>query len=265
MTDSLVIDLDVALGRPAGRGLLPASLLDVETLLQTMDEAGVDRAVAYHVVAKEHAPAIGNQLLLEELAENPRLIPAFVLLPPFTGEQPDIRELAELLAFHGVRFARLFPAAGLDGHRFAMREWCIGPVLTMLEEARIPVGVDFSLFRRGEPPWDDVFDVCSHHPDLEVVLMDVQGRNNRSLYPLLDRFPRLSVCTGGLNVHCGIEDICERFGADRLVYGSNTPARSMAAARFVVDRADIDGREAALILGGNACARLGLRPEMEDA
>src|SRR5690242_16048334 len=261
MGDSLVVDIDAAIGRPSGNGAAPGRAMDRDLLLQGMDACGVDQAVVYHVVAKEHAPWPGNELLIHDLAGHPRLLPAFVLIPPFTGEQPPLPELLDMMNAYDVGLVRLFPASSLDGHRFAMREWCIGPVLTAMEEAAVPVAVDFSLFRRGEPPWDDVFEVCSKHPDLQLVLTDVQGRNNRSLYALLDRFPNLFLCTWGLNVHCGVEDITAKFGADRLLFGSNSPSRSMAAGRFVVDHADIAAEQTNQILGGNALRLLRIGQE----
>jgi predicted TIM-barrel fold metal-dependent hydrolase len=107
------------------------------------------------------------------------------------------------------------------------------------------------LFRRGEPPWRDVFGVCDNHPDLPVVLMEVQGRNNRTMYALLERFENLYLQTGGLTVHEGIEDICRRFGAERLVFGSGFPEKTLGAARLHVERARISEPERRLVAAGN--------------
>jgi hypothetical protein len=223
-----------------------------------MDRLGVDSAVVYHIVALEHAPSVGNDLLLNEVRGVPRLIPAFVLLPTHTRELPPMDEIVVEMREEGVRMARIFPASGLTGHRFPLKEWCAGPMLSALEEAGIPLGIDFSLSRRGEPPWDDVFEMCEHHPDLRIALMDVQGRNNRAMYALMDRFPHLYVASGGLNVHAGLEDICARFGAERLFLGSGSPTRSMGAARLVVDRAALNRQQQAMILGGCAADLLGI-------
>jgi predicted TIM-barrel fold metal-dependent hydrolase len=151
----------------------------------------------------------------------------------------------------GVLLARMFPSTASLDHRFAVREWCVGPILSALEQAGIPLLLDYGLFRRGEPPWDDIVEVCEHHPDLAVVLIDVQGRNNRTLYALLDRFEQLCIQTGGFNVHRGIEDLCRRFGAERLVFGSGFPNAGMGAARFDLERALISDAERAAIASGN--------------
>lgn len=238
-------DSTVAIGRPAtGRELTAPQLL------AELDRVGIAEAAAYHVVAREHHAATGNQLLIEELAHTPRLHPVWVVHPHHTGELPPPDQLVADAVASGVRMARMFPSAELAGQRFSLRDWSAGPLLTALETARMPLFLDFTLFRRGEPPWDDVVDVCRNHPELPVVLVEVQGRNNRNLYALLDQFPRLLVQTGGLNVHAGIEDVCARFGAHRLIFGSGYPSASMGAARFHLDRARISPEERGLIASG---------------
>jgi predicted TIM-barrel fold metal-dependent hydrolase len=252
-----VIDLDVSIGLPAGGGVVEGRRTTAQSLLEEMDRLGIDTSVVFHIVAREHAPRIGNELLLEEIAQHPRLMPAFTLLPPHTGELPDLPDLVAQMTEHGVRFTRIFPSSSLAGHRFALREWCIGTLLDALEECSIALGVDFSLFRRGEPPWDDIVEICTHHPDLRIALMDVQGRNNRNLYALLDRFENLYVSSGGLNVHAGLEDLCARFGAERVFFGSGTPRRSAGAARFVIERSGLNPAAQAQVLGDTARLLLG--------
>jgi predicted TIM-barrel fold metal-dependent hydrolase len=246
-----LIDGNAFIGRSNAGSLDGGDGLTAEALLAEMDRVGVAEAVVYHIVGREYAPAMGNQMLVDAVRTHPRLHPAWIVLPPFTGEQPPTDELVARMREEGVRVARMFPSTDSLDHRFAVREWCVGPVLAALEEAGIPLQLDYGLFRRGEPPWDDIVEVCQHHPDLPVMLMDVQGRNNRTLYALLDRFEQLSIQTGGLNVHRGIEDVCLRFGADRLVFGSGFPGASMGAARFDLDRALVSEAERAAIGAGN--------------
>jgi predicted TIM-barrel fold metal-dependent hydrolase len=89
------------------------------------------------------------------------------------------------------------------------------------------------------------------------VLVDVQGRNNRNLYPLLAKLPNLYIETAGLNVHHGIEDVCRRFGAERLLFGSGYPIRSMGGALLQTRSADIDESEREMIASGNLRRLLG--------
>ena len=166
--NDVVIDCDVFVGLDAGSGVAGGRSLTATDLVSEMDRVGVTTAVVYHVVAREHAPMLGNKLLLAEIRDHPRLIPAFIMLPTHTGEQPPLAELMAQIKEQGVRLARMFPASDLAGHRFAFREWCVGDVLSALESANIPLMLDFSLFRRGEPPWDDIYETYRLHPDLQL-------------------------------------------------------------------------------------------------
>jgi predicted TIM-barrel fold metal-dependent hydrolase len=253
-------DSTVSIGRTAtGQDVTRASLL------AELDRIGIERAATYHVVAREHHAATGNAAILEEVAGEPRLVPVWVVHPHHTGELPPPRELVAEALTAGVRMVRMFPSSDLAGHRFSLRAWSAGPLLTELERVRMPVFLDFTLFRRGEPPWDDIVDVCERHPALPIVLVEMQGRNNRNLYAVLEQFPNVLVQSAGFNVHAGIEDVCERFGAHRLVFGSGHPHASLGAARFHIDRARISDHERALIASGNLVSLIDAIEGAQDA
>jgi len=220
-------------------------------LLMEMDRLGIAGGMTYHVLAHEHAPAVGNAELLRELAGHDRLSPVWVVMPAHTAELPPSRELIAQMLAAGVRMARMFPSSVMDGHRFSLSEWCSGDLLSALAEVRMPLAVDFTLFRRGEPPWDDIYSICEHHPRLPLILIDIQGRNNRTLYALLERFDNLYIQTAGFNVHDGLEDVTRRFGAHRLLYGSGYPVQSMGAARLHLGRALVGEEQKAAIASGN--------------
>lgn len=234
-----LFDCTSFIGRSAGGQWRANRTVTADDLLAEMDRVGVDAAVVHHVLAREYSPQVGNARLLEELPANPRLIPCWVLLPHHTGEfaEPDV-VVAQMRAA-GVAMARLHPATDPKGHRYSIAEWLVGPLLDALAAAGMPVALDFNLFRRAEPPWQMLHELLAAHPELDVILIEVQGRNNRTLYPLLERHPNLYVQSAGLNVHRGIEDFVRRFGAERMVFGSDYPVRSLGAARFHLETADI--------------------------
>ena len=134
------------------------------------------------------------------------------------GEFPEPSELLELMRAAGVRMVRMFPSASASSHRFSLATWCIGELLRELERARVPLEVDFALFRRDEPPWDAIHEVCESYPELPIVLIDVQGRNSRSLYPLMSAHGNLYLQTAGVDIHCGLEDMCARFGVRAAIW-----------------------------------------------
>jgi hypothetical protein len=250
-------DCNTFIGQRVGRRLAPAYEVTPGRLVDEMDRLGIAAAMSYHVLSHEHAPVVGNGRLLSELQGNPRLLPVWVVMPEHTDELPPPRTLVHEMLDAGVHMARMFPATNLSGHRFSLADWSVGGLLTELAAHRIPLVLDFKLFRRDEPPWDSIVDICERHPALPVVLVDVQGRNNRNLYPLLAKLPNLYIETAGLNVHHGIEDVCRRFGAERLLFGSGYPIRSMGGALLQTRSADIDESEREMIASGNLRRLLG--------
>jgi hypothetical protein len=258
----MYFDCDTRIGRSFGTKNLGGYDISPENLLGHMDRIGIEKALVFHTMAWEYHPNVGNAMLMEALAPHrERLEPCWVMLPHHTGEVPHPEESVAEMQRLGVKAARIFPNFPPNSHRFELAEWCIGEMLDALEAARIPLLLDFVLFRREQPPFRDIFSICENHPDLPVILIGVQARNNRSLYPLLKRFPNLHVQTAGYFVHRGLEHFGEFFGSRQLVFGSNTPTLGMGAAHFHVERAMVSESDRAAIAGGNLSALLDVAAE----
>ncbi len=86
---------------------------------------------------------------------------------------------------------------------------------------------------------------------MPLVLMDVTYRVNRDLYPRLNAYPNLYVETSGLQQHCGIQDMCEQLGSDRLLFGSRLPFFCPGAAMHAIQCADIPDAAKVGIAGAN--------------
>ena len=92
--------------------------------------------------------------------------------------------------------------------------------------------------RRGKD--DEVDEIMTAHPSLKLVLTRVCWGKERVLYPLLAKHPGLRIETEIYLYYPGFADICTRFGADRLIYGSGLPVYSGAAAMALILYADVD-------------------------
>jgi predicted TIM-barrel fold metal-dependent hydrolase len=244
-------DCDTFIGRDYGNRNLGGYDLSPEDLVDEMDRVGIAKAAVYHVLAKEYHPSVGNPRLSSALSGHSRLVPIWVVMPHHTDEVPGPDELVRQMRAGGVRMARMFPGWSPQAHRYSLAEWCVGELLGALEGFRIPVQLDFTLFRRDEPPWRDIYEVCNNHPRLPLILVDIQGRNNRTLYALLERFDNIYIHTAGLNVHQGLEDICRRFGPERLVFGSGYPVKYLGGAYLQVERSGLSHGEKQLVASGN--------------
>lgn len=221
---------------------LPAHYSGVAELAAAMERSGISDALVYHVLGKEYSPATGNQLILDEVREHPNLHPCWCVLPPHTGETPQLAELAGMMRAEGVRAVRVFPKT----HNWSLAEWSAGELLSTLEEHAIPLFIDFA-----ETSCDQVYALCEKHPRLPVVLAGAPFRLSRLVYALLAMTTNLYIELSAFQLHHGIEDLCARFGARRLLFGTSAPHFNPAPSVMAVKYAGISEEEKALIASGN--------------
>lgn len=214
----------------------------VEILEKEMDLARVDRAVVHHALAREHDPTVGNVATMELIRSHPRFLAAWVLLPHHTREMEPPKDLVERMVENRVVLARIFPS----DHSFSLSEWSCGPLLSALEDRRMPLMVDLT-----QASYDQIVAACTAHPGLPLILSDVGYRTDRSIYPLLAAHANLRIETSRYQTHRGIESICRNFGASRLVFGSRSPELVCGPMAMTIRYAQISKAEKDKILGGN--------------
>jgi hypothetical protein len=209
-------------------------------LIGEMDFSNIEQALVYHTAMRFDHPAVGNELVVRETRDFPRLLPTWALLPSQTGEQPALETLLGEFRRLGIRALRLFP----DEHRYFLDEITWGDQMAVFMERRIPLFVRASL--------DKIAGLLSSFPEL-VVVTGSQGANplDRYAWPLVERFPGLIFETSGYLVDGGIEEFCKRYSASRLIFGSGFPDNAGGAAMLALARAEIPDDQRQAIAWGN--------------
>ena len=220
-----------------------------DDLLAYMDRCGVAEALVYHLLSVEQDPATGNRELLGAVAGQPRLHPAWVVLPHHTGAMPPPRELVCQMLDSGGRAARMLPR----GFKLAFREWCVGELLEELCEHRIPLFLDFGTWHWADPnaDWDGVAWACSEFPDLPIIMVHEQFGSARMSYPLLERHRNLHVELSGTQTNRGVETIAREYGAGHLLFGTQLPFFEAGPALATTAYLELPEGEKRLIAGGN--------------
>jgi predicted TIM-barrel fold metal-dependent hydrolase len=241
-----LIDVNAAIG-PWPNG--DSEALDVGSLTARLDALGIGSALVYHTVAATYDAASGNRRLLEEIAGAPRLLPCFVLDPLESGEHGDPATLGDRLARDGVRAVRVLPRD---------HAWSLGgrEALLLAEtaaKAGLPLFVDLP-----QTDWADVDAVLSAVGSLRLVVCRAGYRDLRRLLPLLDTHPGLHCDLSYFSAHDGVEEIVERFGHDRLVFGTGMPECEPAGALARLTFAGVDDAAAEAMGHENATRLLGL-------
>ncbi len=239
-----VLDCCVTYGRPAVPPGRPYTSTD--ELLAEMDRLGIAECWCADWRALENAPAVGNGMLSEELAGQQRLHPVWTVLPPGTGETLPPQELLAEMSAAGVGMVRAEPAR----HGWSLAEWCAGGLWEALEAARVPVLLD------AAGRWDGLDTMLSAHPRLPVILTGTGYRAARVLYPLFARHENLRVEISSYVVNEGLREAAGKFGAGRLLYGSNAPNICMEEARGTLNFSGLGDADKSAVAGGNLRALL---------
>ena len=228
-----------------GRSAVPTRLgpRSVEQTLAAMDRAGVERALVCHSVSVEAHPAVGNPLVVEGVAGQPRLHPCWAVLPPTAGEMPEPEGLVAAMREAGVRAVRLCPSAGR--HQFPLGSADANRLLEVLAEHRVPALVDSS-----EISWGQVESVAKAHPRLPLILLNVGYRVIRTAYPVLAATESVFVEISLYQACGGLREGVQRVGARRFLFGTGLPRFEPGCAVASVLYADIGEEDRRLVAGG---------------
>ena len=186
----------------------------VEGLLAEMERLGIQRALVSHTLARTYDPVQGNQILMDEIAGHETLLPCWTLLPPACGEMGSLDELMAEMAQAGVRAVRLYP----QEHTYSLAEWQCGGLFEALAERRYVLLLDLA-----QGSWGDIERICRTYPHLAVIVTWVGYRQLRPLFALLQRCGNLYCDLSNLSTYLGVEEILDRFGSERLIFGTGLP------------------------------------------
>jgi len=225
----------------------PEQFTEIGDLLAAWDRAGIEGGLAHHTWAWEWSPAPGNAKLLEEIGGAPRIRPCFVALPPATRELEPPREFAALVRRLGGA-VRIFPSM----HNWRVSEWCAGALFAALAEQCVPLLLDTS-----EVDAEGIATILAAHAGMPVIALGFYYRWDRFFYPLLEKHADLYLESGTYGVFEGVEMVCARFGADRLVFGTGLPELEVGGPMALVTYAEIADEDKRKIAGDTMRRLLG--------
>lgn len=228
-----VFDANARLGHSGVHGELA---LEAPGFMSELDRFGIQRALVSHFAAEEYDAEEGNQALARDTRGFAgRLTPAWSALP----DSNSIRLLA------GRRPAAVRLSFGVHKHNFSFESWCAGELFEYLQANSI-----LTLVAREEIEWNSLASVLENFPRLPVLLLETGYRGDRYLFPLLERHSNLYFDSSTYVAHRQLETFVERWGADRLVFGSRLPLYSPGAALAVLATARIPEPARLAIAGG---------------
>ena len=242
-----LFDANCALGmisRPGPAG----AFLSADDLAAHQARYGIGNALVYHSLAREEHPMAGNELLMQAIDDHDTFQASWLALPHHTGEFPEPARFLEELRAARVRAVRIFP----DEHHFLVDAWVSGDLLSALA-GQVPLF--WHIDRLDTPTARDLHRVATAHPDLQIVICDVDKMINRTITPLMRQSPNLWLDTSGYRTHRGVEYLSNAVGADRLVFGTQLPWQAVGPPHAELMYADIDN-DARQAIGASNLERL---------
>jgi hypothetical protein len=188
----------------------------VSELLAAMDRSGLAKGLVWHVLQYDGDAALGNRRLADLIAGQPRLRGCWTLLPPQTGEvvRPGF--------FDAMRAANVTALRAFPGfHNYLLNRTTFGAFMDEVVQRRVPLLLSLA---RGVN-WRDIDVLLGEFPGLTCILCDIGIWGcDRFYWPLLEKYPRVSVETSLVSLEAGgLEAGVRRFGASRYVFGSGFP------------------------------------------
>jgi len=249
-----MIDFNAKLGHWPYR-----SVKGLDDLLRSMDRHGIERSVVSSLNAVFYLnPQDGN----EEIARwvqpyRDRLIPFAVLRPDFSDWASD---MMRCLDEYGMKGVVLYP----NYHRYDLSDPVLAPLMEMAEERGVPVCVQAGLedprrqFGREIVPDvspEAIGDFARSYPRTHVAALGLKiGQPEAVGEPLPENF---FFDTSNYEKTGELEAAVARFGARRILFGTNFPLFCPMANLHKLRLADLEEKDRQGIAGGNASRLLG--------
>lgn len=210
-------------------------------VLDLMNRCGIDAALVYHTLSRDYDPNFGNQLLQQEIKDEPRFFGCYVAIPSITGEMAPPAVWVPQLRAANFYAVKIFPKT----YNFEMN-FSIEPMMQELQEAEIPLLIDIA-----EIDFTILADLAEAFPRLPILVQQLRWEHSRKIVPLFERFKNLYLEFSSYQAFSILEWYCEKYGAERLLFGSEMPLKTPGAARALVDYAGISDAEKQMIASEN--------------
>ena len=185
---------------------------NAEELLEVMEFCGIDEALVFHSEMKYGSPVTGNKSVVEETRNHNRLHPTWAILPPQTGEQPETSEFIKAMKGNNVKALYAFP----QEHAYIPDKVVFGELFEELIACNIPLLI--------KPDWPTVYSILSQFPRLTLIAVG-HGPHGADRYfrPLIEKYPNFYIDTGTYLQDGGIEEFCNKYGAERMLFSTGYP------------------------------------------
>lgn len=212
----------------------------LEKLRADMTTCMISDALVTHAMSRDYDAAAGNQELSRLIKGSHDLHGCWAILPPSSGELPAPETFLRLMNAEGIAAAIAYPLT----HNYSLSAWSVGPLLSALEDCRIPLLLPF-----GQCTWQEVERLCGEYPSLPVIITGLNYRQLRFLLPLWEKHRSLFIDLSWLSIHDGLGYLSERGVLRQVLFGTNYPLYEPGSAVTMVTYANLNADERSMVAG----------------
>ena len=145
-----------------------------------------------------------------------------------------------------------------------MRDWRVNrsvrflELAGLLEKRKIPLLLVHRAWDSGQDviDWDRMIDFCNRFPSLPVITWEWRSRANRPLFDALAQADNLKLSLSSIWQSQMVRQVCEVFGAKRLIFSLGLPFLNPGSFHGLVSYAAIPDADKQTIASGNIRALL---------
>ena len=108
------------------------------------------------------------------------------------------------------------------------------------------ISSNLPLYLSPQDGWEMIFNVLKEFPELTVIITNYGlWGSDRYVYPLVDNYANVYIDTSDFQEIIGIQAFVERFGSEKLLFGTNYPMCNMGGpiATLMGAKISIDDKE----------------------
>jgi len=230
-------DANVYLGLPNRSIYRPVT--SAKQLLAVLDRQGIENALVWHIAQHDLSPIDGNPLLTQAIRGEKRLYGCWSILPPQT-EEVITKDFFRRMKENRIYALCAFP----DFHRYQPNRVVFGKFLDEVTERKIPLLLSLEKSFQWTA-WQGVYTLMKDFPDLTCILCDIGIHGvDRQTWPLLENYGNVYLESSLLALgFTQMEATVKKYGAERIVFGSNFPERYPESSILEVMHADISEQD----------------------
>ncbi len=222
--------------------------LSSERLLDSMDELGIERAVICPVQPHTYRLETENDRIVNTVAKNRLRLIGFCRVDPRQGKAA----LKELERAYGLGLRGLLLHPWEEGYPVNSSD-CV-KLVALAAEIGIPILVEAGY------PWvshaSQSADLCYRVPKATVMLshggqLNISGMARADVLAALTNHSNLLIQTSGVYRQDFLEEVIERFGINRVIFGSTVPLMDQRFELQRVENLKLDLEDKAQILAQN--------------